>query len=95
MVSVRYSLLSIWQKLLLRPVRQNPGDVEINNGMAENSLTADLFKHPVPVRGCVSCRYRKNRDERVYLVLALRNRLLAPLYSRSQAQHSCSIGLNL
>jgi len=82
MVSVRYTLLSIWQELLLRSIRQNPVDVEINKGMAENSFTADLFKHPVLVRGRVACCYRKNRDKRVYLVLALRNRLPAPLYSR-------------
>jgi hypothetical protein len=80
---------------LLRSVRQKPADVETNKGMAENSITADLSKYPVLVRGRISCRYRKNRNKRVYPMLALRNRLPAPLYSRSQAQHSCAIGLNL
>jgi hypothetical protein len=59
MISVRYTLLSIWQELSLSLVRHKPADVEANKGMAENSMTADLFKHPVLVRGRVSGRYRK------------------------------------
>ena len=70
MVSFRYTLLPIWRQLLLSSVRDKPADVETDKRMAENSRTADLFKHPALVRGRETCCCRKKWDRKVYQVLA-------------------------
>jgi hypothetical protein len=86
MVSVRYTLLSIWQELLLSLVRHKPADVEVNKGMAENSMTADLFKHPVLVRGRVSGRYRKK--EGLPSASVKKQAICSTIFSPSSPTHS-------